>query len=157
MKNCVDLFYLVSGQKMNLGKSVMFVSSNIHRWTARNLAECFETSLTDDLGRYLGVRIVHQRLTKRIYSAIVEKVNKILASWKSKTLSLIARVTLIEAVTSAIPIYFMQTTRISFAVCKSLDKINRDFLWGSNEERRRTSGKLGDGNFEFKKKNCFGD
>lgn len=138
MKSSVDLFCLVLVQKMNLGNSVMFVSSNIHRQTARILVECCDTPLADDLGRYLGVPLLHQRVTKRTYSAIIEKVNKRLVSWKRKTLSLAGRVTLIKSVTSVIPTYVMQTRRIPSAVCEPLDKINRDFLWGSSEECRRT-------------------
>ena len=38
---------------------------------------------------------------------------------------------------SAIPNYVMQGAALPVHVCEKLDKINRDFLWGSTNEKRR--------------------
>ena len=60
-----------------------------------------------------------------------------LARWKSKTLSFMGRATLIQAVTSAMPSYAMQTTALPANVCESIDKINRNFLWGDSSDQRK--------------------
>ena len=44
---------------------------------------------------------------------------------------------LIKSVMSAIPNHVMQGAVIPVNVCKKLDKINRDFLWGSTNEKRK--------------------
>ena len=44
---------------------------------------------------------------------------------------------LIKSVMSAIPNHVMQGAVIPVNVCEKLDKINRDFLWGSTDERRK--------------------
>lgn len=60
---------------------------------------------------------------------IIQKGNNRLASWKSKVLSMAGRLTLIQSVTSAVPIYAMQITKLRAIVCQNLDKLNRNFLW----------------------------
>lgn len=60
-----------------------------------------------------------------------------LSGWKAKTLSLAGRLTLVKSVTSAIPNHLMQTMELPRSVCDHIDKVNRSFLWGSSETRRR--------------------
>jgi hypothetical protein len=44
---------------------------------------------------------------------------------------------LIQSVTSAVPTYYMQTTALPSSICNKLDRLNRDFLWGSSEEKKK--------------------
>ena len=60
-----------------------------------------------------------------------------LAGWKAKFLSFASRAVLIKSVMFAIPNYVMQGATLLVHVCEKLDKINRDFLWGSTNEKRR--------------------
>ncbi|CAN1782186.1 Putative ribonuclease H protein At1g65750, partial [Linum perenne] len=71
---------------------------------------------TRDLGRYLGVPILHGRISKDTYSYILERMRKKLDGWKCNTLSLARRVTLALYVLNSIPSYAMQTG--SLAKCK---------------------------------------
>lgn len=43
-----------------------------------------------------------------------------------------------KSVTNSLPIYSMFTNALPESVCKKIDKMNRNFLWGSTEERRKT-------------------
>ncbi|KAF7844636.1 putative RNA-directed DNA polymerase [Senna tora] len=97
----------------------------------------FTGTSTHDLGKYLGVPIIHGRRTKHTYSFIVDKVQNRLSSWKSSSLSLAGRVTLVQSVTSAIPSYVMQTVELPVTVCNEIEKANRKFIWGGNENRRK--------------------
>lgn len=74
------------------------------------------------------VLTIHGRITKRTYAGLLNRVKDKLASWKSRTLSLAGRLTLIKVVNSAIPIYSMQTAKLPASICDSLDRINREFL-----------------------------
>ncbi|KAK3193440.1 hypothetical protein Dsin_024750 [Dipteronia sinensis] len=60
-----------------------------------------------------------------------------LATWKSATLSLAGRITLIKSVASAIPVYAMQSVKLPIEVCNKLDKLNREFLWGHSVDQRK--------------------
>lgn len=81
--------------------------------------------------------LIHSRITNRTYAGLVDKVSNRLASWKSKHLSMAGRLTLVQAVTSSVPIYAMQTAKLPSAICEKLDKLNRNFLWGDTNERKK--------------------
>lgn len=93
--------------------------------------------ITKNLGNYLGVPLIHGKITKNTYKDIFVKSQKRLASWKIAYLSKAGRCTLINSVASALPIYAMQSIKLLAKVCASLDKLNRDLLWGSNDEHKK--------------------
>lgn len=55
----LELFCNISGQSMNLQKSKLFVSPNIPISEARNLSNSCGVALTEDLGKYLGIPLLH--------------------------------------------------------------------------------------------------
>ena len=60
-----------------------------------------------------------------------------LINWKAKSLSLAGRITLCSSVLMSIPSYSIQTSFLPGAVCNSIDKICRKFVWGSIDGRRK--------------------
>lgn len=56
-----------------------------------------------NMGKYLGLPLIHCCITKHTYVAVVDKVQNRLAGWKSRVLILAGKFTLIQAVTSTIP------------------------------------------------------
>ncbi|GLT60533.1 hypothetical protein SLA2020_332950 [Shorea laevis] len=60
-----------------------------------------------------------------------------LAGWKNAQLSLAGRKVLIQLVTSSILAYAIQSTLLPKATCDVIDRLNRDFLWGSNLGARK--------------------
>ncbi|KAI5342128.1 hypothetical protein L3X38_010003 [Prunus dulcis] len=101
-----------SGQTVNYDKSVIFCSPNTRKETAKEVSLICGSPLTEDLSKYLRMPMLHSRITKLTYGSLIDKVHKRLASWKSKFLSLAGRATLKQAVTSAVPIYAMQTSKL---------------------------------------------
>ncbi|CAL8176297.1 unnamed protein product [Prunus armeniaca] len=130
MKQCLDDFCSLFGQKVSFEKSMACVSPNTCLALAQNIASICGSSLSDNLGKYLGVPLIHTRVTKDTYQDIIDKVQKRLSSWKSHTLSMAGWLTLLQSVTSAIPIYSMQTAMLPASVCSKLDQLNKNFLWG---------------------------
>lgn len=83
----------------------LFVSPNFHKLTAREISARCQIPLTADLGKYLGVPLIHKRVSKTTYYHILEKVQDRLAGWKAEQLSMAGRTLLVQSVTSAIPVY----------------------------------------------------
>lgn len=115
----------------------MFISSNIPRREALSLSYWCGISLTNDLGKYLGTPILHSRISKNQLKDIIEKMSKRLSKWKAKNLSLAGKTTLIKVVTSAMPNHLMQTMELPRKVYDQIDRLNRNFLWGSIDTRRK--------------------
>ena len=86
---------------------------------------------------YLGAPIIHGRVTKSMHRYIVERMEQRLANWKQNVLSLAGRRTLIQSVTSSMPIYTMQSMILPASICDEIDRVNRNFLWGSTSEKRK--------------------
>ncbi|CAN1168316.1 Putative ribonuclease H protein At1g65750 [Linum perenne] len=86
---------------------------------------------TQDLGRYLGVSILHGRISKDTYGYILERMRRELDGWKCNTLSLVGRVTLALSVLNSIPSFAMQTSVLPVSVTNQIDAIIRNFVWGA--------------------------
>lgn len=86
---------------------------------------------------YLGIPIGADPREVSTWNEVVEKFRRKLSGWKSHTLSWAARVVLINAVLSALPIYFMSIFQAPATVIKRIDRIRRNFLWGSINGKRK--------------------
>ncbi|KAK0586151.1 hypothetical protein LWI29_001876 [Acer saccharum] len=137
MKDCIDLFCDVSGQQVSFPKSRVLCSNNVSNGFAKTLAEICGSPVTKDLGKYLGVPLIHGRITKDTYKDILDRIQSRLSMWKSSTLSFAGRCTLIKAVSSAIPIYAMQSSKLPNEMCLKIDMLNRNFLWGHSAEDKK--------------------
>ncbi|KAL0014133.1 hypothetical protein SO802_001202 [Lithocarpus litseifolius] len=60
-----------------------------------------------------------------------------LAGWKANLLSLAGRVILTQSVTSTIPNYTMQCVALPSKILQGIDRISRNFLWGSSENKKK--------------------
>lgn len=125
----LNYFCAISGQVIIPAKEKLFVSPNFHKLTAREISARCQIPLTADLGKYLGVPLIHKRICKTTYYHILEKVQDRLAGWKAEQLSMAGRTLLVQSVTSAIPVYTMQTTRIPEAINQEIDRRNCRFVW----------------------------
>lgn len=86
--------------------------------------------MTDDLGKYLGVPILHKRVNQGSFLFILDKVDKRLGNWKAKTFSFAGRVTLTQLVLQALPTYVMQFVHLPRHICDEIDKKNVGNLFG---------------------------
>lgn len=135
----LENFCSISGGKVNKEKTQMFFSRNVKQATAKNIAKECGFSVTNNLGKYLGMSLLHNRVTKATYQEIVDKVDQKLSSWNALHLSMAGRVTLAQSVIQAIPIYVMQTTRLPEGIYAKLDKICRRFIWSGAASERKMS------------------
>lgn len=94
-------------------------------------------NITSDVGKYLGVPIIHGRVRGSSFHSIVNKVKMRLSNWATNSLSFAGRATLVQSVLQTIPTYSMQVFRFPVAVCKELDQLCRNFLWGHSNQQRK--------------------
>ena len=66
---------------------------------------------------------------------MLDKVKSKLVGWKANLLSMVGRVVLIQASSLAIPAYIMQSNLLPSKVLEGIDRVNRNFLWGSTENK----------------------
>ena len=102
------------------------------------MSEVLRFQPTNTLGIYLGVPLHHKKISKHTYKDIMDRAQWKIMPWSAKTLALVRRITLSKSILANIPLYAMQTTLILRIICSKVDKLIRNFLWGSNLEGRKT-------------------
>ncbi|KAI4307524.1 hypothetical protein L6164_030701 [Bauhinia variegata] len=103
--DCLNFFRRISGQKVSVSKTQLYFSKNTDAYLRRQISQISGFAETHDLGKYLGVPLQHGGISKVTYNYLVNKVGNRLAGWKAKSLSMVGRVTLVNSVISAVPIY----------------------------------------------------
>ena len=127
--SCLDDFAKASGQKVNLAKSSLYLSPFVDSDLASLLSSRSGIPLTADLGKYLGVPSIHGRISVSTYSSILDKMRGRLDGWKARALSKAGRLTLVQSVLNAIPIFVMQSALLPVSLCNEIEKICRNFIW----------------------------
>ncbi|GLT40913.1 hypothetical protein SLA2020_150100 [Shorea laevis] len=131
-KSIMRIFELVSGLKINFGKSQLVGINVSEEWMSKmaHILNCKQGKLPC---RYLGVPIGGSVKKISLWKPLIESFEKKLRNWKSRLLSLGGRITLLNAVLSSLPVYTMSVHLLPKGVILSLDKIRRRFLWGGRE------------------------
>ncbi|KAG7534372.1 Endonuclease/exonuclease/phosphatase superfamily [Arabidopsis thaliana x Arabidopsis arenosa] len=137
IRRVLERFCVASGQKVSLEKSKIFFSGNVNRDLSKRISEESGIKATCDLGKYLGMPVLHKRINKDTFGEVVERVSSRLAGWKGRLLSLAGRITLTKSVLSSIPVHSMSTISLPKSTLNSLDRASRSFLWGSTAEKKR--------------------
>ena len=65
----------------------------------------------------------------------MDRVKSKLAGWKANLLSMAERAVLIQASSSAVPAYIMQSHLLPSKVLDGIHQVNRNFLWGSTKSK----------------------
>lgn len=137
IRNILDKFCHASGLKLNLEKSKVFFSKAGGHNFKRSISRILGFGQTANLGKYLGVHLTHGRVEIRVYAETFDRILAKMSGWKTKFLSLAGRTTLIQSVSSAIPIYSMQSNWLPEYVYDKLDRMNRDFLWSNDVDKKK--------------------
>ena len=136
LENVFRIFCDSSGQKISKQKSIVFFSRNVHQDRINELGRDMGMVVTTDLGRYLGVPIIHGRITKQMYAYVVDKMKRRISDWSTKYLSMVGRLVLSQSVLSASPLFTMQSAVVPKATCHEIDMLRRKFIWGHSTDRR---------------------
>ena len=114
-----------------------FFSPNVDPDQREALSSLLGFTPTSNLGKYLGFPIKHPGNRRQDFSFVLDRVKEKLAGWKANLLSMARRAVLIQASSSAIPAYVMQSSLLPNKVLEGIDRVNRNFLWGSAENKRK--------------------
>ena len=134
---CLNMFCIDSGQKNNLNKSSIVVSTGVEEDIISKISEISNILITSKMETYLGVPSIVGRTNPSDYNSIIKRINGRLEEWKPKLLTLVGRITLAKSVLSTSPIYHMQSTYLLATLCNNIDNRLRNFIWGSSQDRRK--------------------
>ena len=123
LKSILRIFEMVSGLKINYAKSQFGCMGKSEVW-------CREAALF----LYLGIPVGSSSRSWNVWQPLINKYEAKLAKWKQRCLSMGGRITLINSVPTALPIYLLSFFRIPKKVIHKVVSIQRNFLWGGGSE-----------------------
>lgn len=124
VKETLDTFCELSGQKVSLAKLKIYFSLNIRHEHCEEMCDVLGMRSTPNLGKYLGFPLKHPGSTSHDFDFVIKRVQTKLQGWKSSLLSMVRRVILTQSITSAIPSYLMQGYFLLSRVLNILDRLN---------------------------------
>lgn len=87
--------------------------------------------------KYLGLPLGANPNRIKTWQPVIENVSKKLKIWKQRYISVGGRLTLIKSTLSNLPIYYMSLFKMPAKVANKIEKIQRQFLWGDSDNKRR--------------------
>jgi hypothetical protein len=127
----------MSGQEVSHDKTSVLFSRNVTRGVKTKLLNISGFREASSFGKYLGVPLHGRAPKKADFQYLLDQVSAKLSMWKATHLSFVGRVTLAKSVIEAVPIYPMMSTPIPKACLDQIQKMQRNFIWGDTEQKRR--------------------
>lgn len=127
--DCMGEFSHASGEVIAKEKSKIYFSHNVTHVEKDNLSRLARVGYTEDLGKCLGVPVIHKRVNHHTYTKIVSKIKDKTNGSASHSLNLARRMTLTKSVMMAIPSYTMQSTKIPHTTCDAINRMIHRFIW----------------------------
>ena len=113
---------------------MFFVNTTIIR--QNKIAKILGCSIGSFPRIYLGLPLETNALDS-FWDGLIKKFNKKLSGWKGNLLSQARKIILLKACLQSTPTYSLSLFKILVKFAKTIDKIQRNFLWFSTEEKKR--------------------
>lgn len=139
MKRILQCFQIVSGLKINFGKSSLYGWNETELETWAGLMGC---KLGELPIQYLGASIGINPRRKVFWKPLLEKFDTKLATWKHNSLNQAGRRILVKACLNSLPTYWFQLYRVPKSIINQIDRKWRNFFWGDKVNNRVRENKL---------------
>lgn len=135
MRRLKDCFHLLTGLRINFNKSSLICIGREKAW-ARKIATRIGYQVAQLQITYLGIPLGANPRKEKTWEPVIRKVHDRLATWKAKVMLRAGRLTLIKTVLNILPLYYMGVFKTTVTVSKKLIKIQRNFFWYGDGEKK---------------------
>ncbi|GAA0164758.1 hypothetical protein LIER_20315 [Lithospermum erythrorhizon] len=136
--NILASFCSNSGQIINLNNSIITFCSRTPNISKQEAVNTLNISPSETFGKCLGIDLDIGFNRKRVFLDLIDKIKLRILSWKSKFLNFEGKITLIKSVLHSLLVYPMGIYKIPLGTLKEIDIILANFLWGSNNNVKKT-------------------
>ncbi|RZB68504.1 putative ribonuclease H protein [Glycine soja] len=138
LKTMLRGFEMASGLKINFAKSHVGIFGDDTNWV-HDAAQFLNCSHMETPFYYLAIPIGAKPSSCLVWEPLISKHEAKLSKWNQKILSMAGKVTLINSVLTALPIYLLSFFKIPQRVVLQLVSLQRNFLWGGSQELKKIS------------------
>ncbi|KAL8463108.1 hypothetical protein ACS0TY_033942 [Phlomoides rotata] len=132
LKRFLVLLELVSGLKINLGKSSIY-RQNVDEQSLSSYANILGCNMGTLPFKYMGVRIGNSHRKISDWDYVVRKVRNRLRKWENLKISIGGRLVLINSILSSIPDYLLSIFKAPKNILREIAGLQKHFLWGGGE------------------------
>ena len=129
-------FELASGLKINFAKSQFGIIGGGVNW-ALEAAHTLNCRQMDYPFHYLGIPIGANPSSQLVWEPLINKFKSKLSKWAQKDISMGGKITLINSVLNALPIYLLSFFKIPQRIVQRLISLQRNFLWGGDNDHKK--------------------
>eukprot|EP00253_Pinus_taeda_P004111 PITA_04111 len=135
-KKILNAFAKASGMEVNLTKSkIFFFNTNIA--IQRNISRIIGFQRDSLPSKYLGVALTDRPMLKNIWELVLLNLQDKVKKWTFKALNMAGRLVLRKAVLQSISVFMLSALPAAKGVLEQIRNIQRDFLWGKEETRKK--------------------
>lgn len=137
VKAIIAVYESATGQLINPTKCSIMFGKSCPQNQQESVRDSLQVQLSTFEEKYLGLPTPEGRMSKGKCQNLQARLTKRIIAW-GDTLSLAGKETMIKAVAQAIPTYMMGVFKLPMSVCDDLNRMVRNFWWGSKEGKRKT-------------------
>lgn len=134
---CLKAYSMLTGQKVNYGKSGLCVSPNVDEYLKQSMASVLGVRLVTFHDRYLGLPAVFPGRKAMSLKFVKDRMWVYIHKWKHSFFSAGGKEVLIKAVLQAVPTYVMSCFQLPVSLVKECNRVLARFWWGGEEEGRK--------------------
>lgn len=137
LNNCLLKFSCWFGQMINTQNSFIHFSGNMCQQEKDHLASIMQLNRDSNGSNHLGLPLCMPRSRSQACRDLIDRVNKRITGWKTKTLSQAGRTVLLQTVAAALPTYFMAVYSLPKEVARNINFRFKNFGWGFDDPQTR--------------------
>lgn len=137
IKHILEQFCQGSGLSISIAKSHVMFGKAVPLATRDRIVSELQIPAVASLGTYLGIPLSVGKRRSSHYNFLLDRMRAKLNGWKCGSLSFAGRTTLVKSVLNTMSCYHMQVMKIPRKVTLGMERICRNFLWGSTSDKRK--------------------
>lgn len=135
VKKILDDYGSEAGQELNTRKSTIIFSAATDHRTTRDIKSALRITTVSSSFTYLGETVGIKLAGSKEAATLRDRIQKRIQLWRGQALSLARRRTLLRAVLTAIPLYWMGFKLMAKKDKKSIIPAQLNFLWRGSTDR----------------------
>ena len=132
LKEILNVYEAVSGQRINLQKSAITFSAKTPPEVKLRVKATLDIAAEGGAGKYLGLPELFGLKKRDIFASILDRIRQKINSWTTRFLSGAGKQVLLKSVLAAMPSYSMSCFKLPASLCKQIQSLLTRFWWDAN-------------------------